>query len=330
MTPRIRILGNVAVIQFSLITATFFVMMAATNVLWALGFVNERSSIEALNAIQELAVRSALLFWIGASCLAVYLYRPARVWVLEQKWPLFALVLFALGAVLSIADPSHAILAEENWIRYPTAAILLMASAVALVSAFGAKPLQDRLLGLAFGILFGAGGADELLQFHERAGEFVATASPSGSPAIGQDYVTLGIALTGLIGLVAVVMFRYFSRWVADQFRRVQYQWPLYLFGISILSFLLAQVFDSFDVYLIELFDFIRLQMTGTVPTGNGESWLDVVDIGRYMNSLEEMLEYLAAVGFLMMVGKLFAVPWLLCSTSSRGSPRSSRNRACI
>ena len=269
--PRLQSLGLIAAVQFALMTVAFFVMMAAAYVISALDVVSDTHSVEAHKIIRELSIRGALLFWIAASCLIVYLYQPARAWVLQERWPLLMLILFALGALIAMADPKNVIQAEDNWIRYTTAGALFAASAISLVCAFGPNlQVQDRLLGIGFCVLFGAGGADELLQFHERASEFAMAVLPSEMPAIEQDYVTLGIGLIGVLTLVAVLLFRHFSGWAAEQFRQPRYQWPLYLFGFSVFSFLLAQAFDSYDVYLIELFDYVRLKTTGTVPAATG------------------------------------------------------------
>lgn len=319
--PRLSSLGLYLVVQIFLIIASCFLLLLTIFVLWSLGFGNDPASVDAQKTVLELSIRVALLFLIGSSYLVVFLKRSVRAWVLEERWRLVLLVLFALGAITAMADPYHTIQAEGNWIRYWTAGALSIAGIVALVSAFGrARPVLDRMFGIGFGILFLAAGTDEILQFHERVGEYTTTILPSRLPIAAQDALTLGVAVLGVAVLGAAILFRHYSSWAADLFRQQRYQRPLYLFGFAVGCFMLAMVFDSFDTYLVDAFDYIRLKTAGPSVATRGGSWADISDLGRFANSLEEMLEFLSALGLLMMVGTLFSVRALQCGQSNSNS----------
>lgn len=312
--PRLSSLGRYAVVQFLLVIVSCFVLMLAVFALWKLGFGNDPAAVNARKTMLELSIRVALLFLIGSSYLVLFTNRSARAWILGERWPLLLLVLFVLGAVTSMADPYHTIQAEGNWIRYGTAGPLGLAGIVAFFSSFGrGRAVFERLFGVGFGALLFAAGMDEILQFHERLGDYLATLAPARTPIEAQDAVTLGVAALGVVALVLLIVFRRYGGSVAALFWRPHYQRPFYLFAFAVGCFMIAMMFDTFDTYLVDAFDYVRLKTTGTSAATSGGSWLDIVDFGRYANSVEEMLECLAALSLLMMVGTLFSVGFLQC-----------------
>ena len=65
---------------------------------------------------------------------------------------------------------------------------------------------------------------------------------------------------------------------------------------------------DSYDWYLEHLADQLRATILGHSGTNEVPRWLGIRYMTQAANSLEELLEYLAALFFLMMIGSLFSV----------------------
>ena len=261
--------------------------------------------------------------------------RALRAWLIAERWALLLLVLFALGALCALGDPIHRIRAEGNVIRYWTAGALAVAGLIGLAASLSrAHAVLDRLFGASFGLLLLAAASDELLQFHERAGGEVDGALPTALQMPAQDLVTLGVALLGAIGLIAAFLIWRFLPWARQMLADPRYRQSFLFIALAVISFACAMLLDSFDWALDDLAAQLRGMVMGSSEAA-GPRWLGPDDLSQAANSLEELLEYLAALLFLMTMGRLYGVRALgfgprrrhLISSTSRPVTRPAARR---
>jgi hypothetical protein len=296
-------------ILLALFVASILLTFAVVLGLRTAGIVPDPENLIAQKTLGEFIIRLILLLFLGSSYVAILWNAPVRGWFLEQRWRLLILVLFALGSVSAMADPFHPIRGEMNWIRYWTAGPLAFAGVLSLINAMrNVHPIPDRLFGAAFGSLLIAASADEIFEFHERAADFLATDLRLNSSVFANDLSTLVVAILGVVALCTAILVRRFGGRLGQLLQQPRYRLPMRLFAFSVVTFAVAMMLDTFDVYLQSGVDFLR----GALISGAGDMpdrlWLALTDVRALANSIEELLEFLAALTLLMMIGNLFSI----------------------
>lgn len=207
-------------------------------------------------------MRSAALYWPQSSAGD----KPPRyrTWVI---WPLIIL-LFVL-----LADQKWTLTEENSWIKYPTAGALLLAG-------YWMRKSSKLLMA---GLVFAA--ADELFSFHEKIGAGIERLL--GTSHVTTDLVTAAYGLIGLAVLVVVLRkARSFGPW-------------LYL---GMIIFVFATVLDTFDGVVFgalrDLTDWLTINMRFESVWRFQDLWFAIYKPGLFMNGLEEVNEYVAAVLF--------------------------------
>jgi len=273
-----------------------------------LGLVPDPEDLDAQKVVRELGIRLELSFFLAATCVACLMSRGLRSWTRERRWRTLALGLFGAGALCALADPFHPITAEGNWIRYWTAGCLLLAGALALLHGIRVPaPTFDRVVGVGFGLLLVAAGADELLQLHEQLGAALAHHSPVQGILHANDLPTLLVGVAGLFVLAGLVAARSLGGRVGLLLRRRRYRLPLRLFAFAVVAFLIATLLDSFDRHLQHVVELLAAQLLA----GDDRLWIALLDFAELANAIEELLEYVAAIALLMMIGNLFSIEQL-------------------
>lgn len=261
---------------------------------------------------RELFSRLFLILLIGLVLAGVFLRESTRHFIIHDRRALIILLLFILGAGSALGDPFHAVRAEENVIRYWTAGVLATAGAIALVSSFNpAHPLPDRLFGGPFGLLLLAAASDELLQFHETGGqERVDLFLLSEWNLSGQDFATLGAAVFAVLVLLSVIIIWRITPWIREMLRGGRYKRVFYLFSLAVFVFLAAMLLDSFDQEIANFVDSLWTAILGAAGSPKNAAPF----ITAAANSLEELLEYGAALCLLMAVATLYSIRTMGCN----------------
>lgn len=244
----------------------------------------------------ELFARIALAVGIGLWAVALlWLGKVPRTTSWGLKPQLFFAV-YGAGVIASLLDPSNAVRAELNVIRYPTALVLTIAGALFLFSALSERrPLILRLAIGALGTLLILAATDEIFQLHEELRTGDAGSVNGAIPIDGQDLATLVVAVAGISVAFAV---RHFLRTAVNRgFKPVEDRIisAADYFLAAGLVFLLAMLLDTFDVVLT---DAAAWCLATVLPPDHmifGEGRLDGYT-EYFANSLEEFLEYGAAI----------------------------------
>ncbi|NKB55832.1 MAG: hypothetical protein GKS00_05805 [Alphaproteobacteria bacterium] len=233
----------------------------------------------------------------------------AKSYFISQRRHLVMFALFWLGAFFAVADPMHSMRSEGNWIRYWTAGVLISAGIVAIWNSFSRKHLLlDRLFGAAFGLLLIAAAGDELFQFHESTADSVGRFLPAGSVVSGQDAPTLAVGVVGFVGLCACLLVGRIVPWTRHFFLDPRYRRTLFLLFIGVTIFLTAMMLDTFDWYLESMIEPIRSTFMGWSGLGEVPHWIGKQNLAQAANSLEELLEYMAAISFFMAIATAFSI----------------------
>jgi hypothetical protein len=289
----------------ALCAASVVVPFALVLTLRALGIVGDPDSGNAQQTLREFVIRGILLSFVAFSYGAMLWDNQTRDWILAQRWRVRMLILYALGSAVALADPSHPIASEYNWIRYATAGALAWAGVLAITSAVQrAYPPLDRIFGAAFGLLLIAASADELFQFHERTSELFAPIAPGQ----GSDSLTLIVAMAGIVALAALVLLRQLGGPLGEFVRQPRLRVPLGLFAVATISLMAAMTLDSYDVYLEIAIDFVVATVADGPIAADDRLWLALTDVRQLANSVEELLELLSSVALLMMIGSLYSI----------------------
>ncbi|MGI9579225.1 MAG: hypothetical protein ACR2OH_13570 [Microthrixaceae bacterium] len=271
----------------------------------AVGIIGGGTSSDNIDELFARCYATCLLACIAVPILASPGLRRRMI---GQRWVRIVALLFAVGSIFALADPFNAVRAESNMIRYWTAGILIVAAVTALVSAANPSHVRaERLIGIGFALVLILGAADELLQLHESVGGRFESAAPALGNTSAQDLVLLGLAAAGMAAAVTVVVLWRFVPGVRDLAARRSYQRAFALFALAVVTFGSAMMLDSFDWVLQGFLDPAQELVGGSAETV-GVAWLAGDPINRAANSVEELLEFLAALFFLMMVGAFFSV----------------------
>ncbi len=229
---------------------------------------------EAVVRLTLLAVYAALLagglWWALVRCRN----RHFLVWV-ACAFSFIAFVLVVFG------DQTHRLMEEFSWIRYSTSLFLLLASAAAFIRW---RSAVSSALGAGF--LFAA--LDEVLQLHEKLGQFLG--ARVSLPPNATDYITVVYAVAGLAAVLLLM----------KSARRFVTETP---FAVTVLfagavTYALSTVFDTVDFFILE-----RLRGLGAFWAAHAGSY--VTDVmytvwapRNFLNGLEELLEQVAAALF--------------------------------
>lgn len=255
--------------------------------------------------MNELVVRVTLVFFIVAVWLALLSRESTRRWLVEERWRLLIFVLFPLGAAVAMSDPYHPIRNEGNWIRYATTTAFVVGGVLGVLSAMRpVHPIAERLFGGTFGLAMIGAGANELFELDERAGKLAERSFRWTWRLDAQDAITLGIAAAAVTAFCGARRLRRSGGAVGRAFRHPRYTVPLRLFGLAAVTLFAAMLLDSFD-------DRVGPAWRGGVGRfgiGDGSLPGPLIELELWMNSIEEMLEYLAGLFLLAMIGTLFSI----------------------
>jgi hypothetical protein len=276
--------------------------------------------IDVTQSGSELYARLFLTGLLSMLYAPLVLLKRGRQFLRRDRRALIIAALFAAGAIFALADVFHPIRAEGNVIRYWTSGVLALAGGIALFhAARSGFAWVDRLVGGGFGLVLLAAAADEVFQLHERAGNLTGQMGSTGSGIDPQDLVTLGIALAGA-GMVVVLII---APRVLPQARAMminpRYRQVSAFFALAALSFLIAMLLDTFDGVLEAGVAQLRHALLLGGATTDIPIWIGENHATQSANALEELLEYFAAISFLMMIGTLFRVRRLGCDDREDG-----------
>ncbi len=240
----------------------------------------------------EMAMR-VYLFFVYALCVGV-----CGLWTLRRGMAVHRVVLsffvFTLFSVLVvfIGDRHHIVMEEWSWIRYPSAAMLYLAGALAFYLGYlvlkktGSR--KELLFLIPGGIALLFAGTDELAQIHEYLGRFIHTSKEISG---GNDLITIGYAIAIFIVLVTVA--RVCMRECA---KRSHLLWPTLILGVS--AFTVSVLFDTFDIIFKK-----KIHTLATILASDPfhifqDQWYLVYHPRIFFNSVEEVLELTAATAF--------------------------------
>lgn len=266
--------------------------------------------------VQDELFARLFVFWVIVLFYAAILGgKSIRSRFSAQRWFFILLVLFALGAAFALGDPNYLISDEYNLIRYWTAGVLGVAGVISVLCSLDSKyALPDRLFGFAFGLLLMLAGGDELLQYHEHMSGQIDTILSTGSQLSGQDLVTLGFAVLGAVAVLLAVLALRFLPQAKKIIQDGRYNKTFSFFALAVFVFLAAMLLDTFDWYLQLSANSLLRTVFGPSIENEALRWYGEDYVTYAANSVEELLEYLAALLFLMMIGTLFCVKALGCA----------------
>lgn len=226
----------------------------------------------------EFALRWYLAFAVAALLGAAFL-------VVESSPMIRALILLAgiaVGYVL-LADQGHELQKEFAWIRYPTAVALAGAGVGALLYSWRVRGWFWALF--SFGFFFAS--ADEILELHEYIGGKIERAF--SLPHLTSDLITVVYAVAAAV--VVGLALRYLLK--SDQ------RTALRFLVSGVVLFATSTALDTVDI----VFDRgarILASVLGARGYVFSDRWYLFYEPKRFANSLEEVLEYTAAVLFLL------------------------------
>ncbi len=272
----------------------------------------------------DMALRSYILIagaaWLLGFTVAM-LARPTQATVLAWAWVAAA---GASIAFVCMADLHHPLETEYSWIRYTTAACLLAAAALSWrVSRHEhrsepGQPLLARVWAvMAFALTFLA--ADELFQIHEETG--LAIARVAHLPHAFLDYITIGYAVIGL----AVALWigpKILPRYVRD------HPAVLRMFGAGAALFMVAQVLDTTDRWFLPWLRGVAERFTTQPPRLLSDTWYLLWAPKRTFNTVEEVLENMAAAVFAAAVTVLLLERRSVCLPARVLVPRPRASAA--
>jgi hypothetical protein len=300
----------------SVFTFLFLILLVSTSVfltaltIYVLGYQTDILYHLAEARVHDELFSRLFLFWLLLPFYALLLLnKSVRNWFPTDRWFSILLVLFALGSACAMADPFYLISDEYNVIRYWTAGALCVAGIVSVASSMsGTHPLLVRLFGFSFGPLLIAAGVDELLQFHEYMSGQIDTLLSAGSNLSGQDLVTLGFAVFGAVAVVLVILILRLLPQAKQLIMDPKYQRAFTLFALAVFIFLAAMMMDTFDWHMQQFTNRFLNTVFGASIENEALRWYGERYVTYAVNSLEELLEYLAALLFLMTIGCVFSI----------------------
>ena len=245
--------------------------------------------------LRELFARIGLSVALAGFAVAVY-FTPGIPKQTDHGLNIYLMFgIFAAGVILAMLDPFNPIRDEYNFIRYPTAVVLVTAGTLLLHTAFvNPRHIVLKILAGALGGLLILAAGDEILQFHESVTIADETYLSEATGISSQDFTTLFVAL---IGIVVAVLARRLVRVFAQRSilgagnREVA---AADLFLAAGIAFLLAMLLDTFDDVLNttgQNFLTFILPNSPLLATGELDSYFETL-----ANSTEEFLEYTAAI----------------------------------
>jgi hypothetical protein len=259
----------------------------------------------------EAALRIYLAITMIVSWAATALFGWTRFTRLERRIWAFAGVTLPILLAIFAFDSDSPLMDEFSWIRYPTAAALIGAGGLALLvltrawRSGAARHLTVLWFVLACGFVFG--GLDEIFQVHENLANWVRLyAYPV---AIG-DLVTFLYAFGGVGVLVVVWRFRHrASEQEGAEIRRKATDaalepWLIRGYFNAVVIFGISQLFDSGDKLVL-----VALRQLAGALADAGHSfpdlWYLIYEPRQLMNSIEEILECVAAMLFLVVTWQM-------------------------
>ena len=198
-------------------------------------------------------------------------------------------------AIIFVFDWTARLDQEDSWIRYPTAIALFFAAGGTLRLALKAgNKRSQKLIWLTLCSGFILGGADELLEIHETLGRMIQIFPHARTY---NDLITLSYSVIGAGVLVALLLAITKDR----PFKPGQkssgpdnLQGVLSRYLAAMIVFASSQVFDTFDIFVhggLQVLAGSLANRGHTFP----EFWYILYQPRQFMNSLEEVLECLAA-----------------------------------
>ncbi len=273
----------ISYITVTLVTILFGVLLAALVGPFVL---------DAVEAARGPVVFEFALRWQLLIAAAIWFIIAHFFWRLPWWAGAVGFITLAVFAVIAIFDVDNELQKEFSWIRYPTAGALFLASALAF---YYSMKIRGWFWGLfTFGFLYA--GLDELLEIHERVGAHLE--KWFHLPHVTTDLITVFYGLAGAV--VTVIALRYL--WTNKKIAAGR----LLLSGVVV--FAVSQALDTLDIFIDPAFRKLALFLS---ERGYffGDSWYFFYEPKRFANSLEELLEYIAGVLFvLVMVSLLLGI----------------------
>ncbi|MFA4873552.1 MAG: hypothetical protein WC659_06540 [Patescibacteria group bacterium] len=274
----------------------FFAALAVSGV-WAAHFIPSFIYLTEQNLGRSLPYEMHMRFYMGGMVLALlagYLFfilvkkmharRFIFIFLCAAFLPLLAVLFF---------DARHSLIEEMSWIRYPSALFLLLAGgALFFISRRYNKgetwPQRNELVYLLLSAAFVFAGFDEIGEFHEKIGYVLEKLFSLAH--LTTDLITVGYFAGGVVALVW--MTPVFLGEMSDEKKSFM---QICFFGL--LLFGLATLFDTLDTVVL---DGLRKAAASLASRGYSfsDAWYIIYEPKRFLNGLEEIGEYYAAVLF--------------------------------
>lgn len=241
----------------------------------------------------ELHLRLYFAAIFGLLLLFYLLYSLAKKNRLHLFLGLLLLAGYAILPIIFIFDLRHSLIEEFSWIRYPSSLALLLAGLTFFLISRqfnrGEKwPAQNERvwLILSAGLVFA--GLDEVAEIHEKIGyvlEKLLSLAHVTTDLITIFYFIIGLAVLIWLGPAFVKTFGEKSKF----FSQTAF--------LAILLFGLAAFFDTFDGIILN-----QLRHFTDFLASRGfffsDAWYIIYEPKRFLNGLEEILEYLSGLLF--------------------------------
>lgn len=190
-------------------------------------------------------------------------------------------------------DARHSLIEEMSWIRYPSALFLLLAGgALFFISRHYNHgepwPQRNELAYLLLSAALVFAGFDEIGEFHEKIGYVLERLFSLAH--LTTDLITVAYFAGGVAALLWMAPL--FLEEMSDEKKRFM---QICFFGL--LLFGLATIFDTLDTMVL---DSLRKAAASLASRGYwfSDAWHIIYEPKRFLNGLEEIGEYYAAVLF--------------------------------
>ncbi|MBI4261989.1 hypothetical protein HY624_00495 [Candidatus Uhrbacteria bacterium] len=247
-----------------------------------------RGPIQYENAVSMYFFGAIILFMLGWGILIL------QRWT-RERGVLWVFMVFAFVGIASIFifDTAHRLQAEFSWIRYTTAGALLLTAVASLSIGWWyhrhgtIRFLRWLWWWLAAVFLYAA--ADEVFQLHEAMGMWLERVFRVDH-AVG-DYITMGYAVIGLVFLLVFVR-TLFREYVPA------HRLPIQLLLLGGVFYFLSTLFDTLDGWAHTWLTALGVRLTSGGTFVFSDLWYPLFAPRRFLNSLEEVFENIAAYLF--------------------------------
>ena len=275
-------------------------------------------------AAERLDIEATIRWYMGVTmALALGVSAVSRWphWSCAMKWTWGALVGLLMVLVPLFYLDDNWLWKEESWLRFPTAGALIGAGlaslALARLRGSSAMPNRQTLFWLVLGAAFVFLAADELLELHERMGDWL-----TDMPAfefIDQDWITLAYAVIG-----ASVLLLYWL--LLGRHTSVDEHWLLRGYMTAVAVFAFSQICDTFNPQALAG---LKVLADGLAERGHRfpDIWFVLYRPRQLMNAIEELLECIAAALLMVFTIRLVVITW--CRRATDVEPAAEGPAKC-